>query len=158
MKTAIDHVISQLLDRDDGMLPEVIRLMTIDDRGTAEATLRRAIGDLPLPDEGELRQRMEAVIEQCQRLERDAAPRAREGLPNNIAEAQGEIQAASFLRELLEQELPPELISGEIDDQQRLYHERNFWRWKHGRREEEILELREELDPENPNYLAPRNL
>jgi len=34
-------------------------------------------------------------------------------------------------------------------------HERNYWSWKHGIREEEIQGLREELPPSSPNYLAP---
>lgn len=38
-----DVIISQLLDRDDGMLRSVVHLMTIDDRGSAEDTLRRAL-------------------------------------------------------------------------------------------------------------------
>lgn len=31
-------------------------------------------------------------------------------------------------------------------------HERNFWSWKHFRREEDIKLLREELPTENPNH------
>lgn len=36
-----------------------------------------------------------------------------------------------------------------------LRHERDFWSWKHDRRLAEIQELREELSPDSPNYLAP---
>lgn len=41
------------------------------------------------------------------------------------------------------------------DDLTTLRHERNFWRWKHSRREDEIEQLREELPEDSPNYLAP---
>jgi len=54
-------------------------------------------------------ERIAAVIDRCRRLEEDARPRAREGLPNDIARAQGEVEVAKHIRELLEQELPAPL-------------------------------------------------
>lgn len=51
-------------------------------------------------------ERIEEAIARCHRLEADAAPLSNEGLPNDIARAQGEVSALVHIRELLEQELP----------------------------------------------------
>jgi hypothetical protein len=43
-----------------------------------------------------------AALDQCRRIEADAEPRIEQGLPNDIARAQGEHNAAELVRELLE--------------------------------------------------------
>jgi hypothetical protein len=63
-------------------------------------------------------ERIAAAIDRCRRVEEDARPRTTEGLPNDIARAEGEFQAAQHVRELLEEQLPSH-PSGEQGEESR---------------------------------------
>lgn len=54
----------------------------------------------------EPRGRIAAVIAACRRVEKEGGPRVAAGLPNDIARAQGEVQVARYIRDLLEEEPP----------------------------------------------------
>lgn len=55
-------------------------------------------------------QRINAVVATARRMEGELAPKCEAGLPNDIARAQGESGSLQLLRELLEEELPFDMI------------------------------------------------